>query len=123
MSVKATQVPAPTQIANTYKPSPGNKWVMYNATVTNVNATDRPVWSGLFLLRDSNGYVYRTDLSVNPSQYSNPFPSGNTMTQPGDKVNGILLFQVPQNAKLTALVYDDHQVAHNDWRGNVTVKL
>jgi len=45
------------------------------------------------------------------------------MAQPGDKVNGLIVFEVPQNAKLTSLTYADHPVAYNDYRGNVTVKL
>jgi len=123
MSVKIANATVPTQIALKTTPKTGYKFVAYNATVTNENATDRQVHANMFALHDSNKYVYNTDYLIQTNQSFNAFPYVYKMTQPGDKVNGILVFEVPQNAKLTSLTYDDHSVAYNNYRGNVTIKL
>jgi Domain of unknown function (DUF4352) len=117
MDVKVTSVPSTATIGNQSisTPKPGYKFVMYNTTVTNINATKRNVHTSFFTLHDSNNYTYS-------ASYASTFPN-NVFTNPGDKVNGILIFEVPQNAKLVNLVYNDYPGPYGGWAGNVTVIL
>ena len=117
MSIAAAAVTAPTVI-DKHSPNQGDKFVMYNTTVTNVDARDRLVTYGSIKVKDSNNYSYGA-LSWQNTAVTFPI----TTTQPGDKVNGLIVFEVPQNAKITTMVYDDHQWAGNNYQGNVTIKL
>jgi hypothetical protein len=125
MGLKVTSVPAPATIGSpyVYTPKQGYKFVMYNATVTNINATDRYVNANFFTLHDLNNTAYGISQATNDKSIAG-FPY-NVMTHPGDKVNGILMFEVPQNAKLVNLVYDDHPSVgpYGGYAGNVTVKF
>jgi len=51
MSVNVTSLQAPAQIGSN-TPKQGNKFVVFNATVTNVNAKDRQVHATFFALHD-----------------------------------------------------------------------
>jgi hypothetical protein len=117
MSIAATQVTAPTKIDG-HSPNQGMEFVMYNTTVANVDARDRMVTYGSIKVRDSNGYSYG---ALSWQNTATTFPI--VMTQPGDKVNGLIVFEMPQNAKITTMVYDDHLYAGNSYQGNVTIKL
>ncbi|MGZ7132017.1 MAG: DUF4352 domain-containing protein [Halobacteriota archaeon] len=86
------------------RPAAGNKYVGYNATVKNVNAKDRSVAFNFFELRDTQGGVYQHD-GMTGMAGINKF--GNYRTEPGDVVNGTLVFEVPQNATFKSLTYDD----------------
>jgi len=90
-------------------PSTGHEFVFFNATVTNKNAAGTDISQYNFKLRDSQGNVY-------PQQWD--YFSGGAKqfdalsnSQPGDKYSGVLVFDVPTNAKLTNLTYDDSQTA------------
>ena len=126
MGVNVTQVPAPANIGpsslfNT--PKAGYKFVMFNATVTNINATARNVDLHFFTLHDSNNFAYGVSPATQDKSIAG-FPSY-VLTHPGDKTNGLIVFEVPQNAKLVNLVYDDHSSVgpYGGYAGNVTVKL
>jgi len=125
MGLKVTSVPAPATIGSpyVYTPKQGYKFVMYNATVTNINATDRYVHTNFFTLHDSKNIAYGISQATNDKSIAG-FPN-NVLTHPGDKVNGLIVFEVPQNAKLVNLVYDDHSSVgpYGGYAGNVTVKL
>jgi len=83
MDVKVTSVPstATTGTQSVSTPKLGYKFVMYNTTVTNINATKRNVHTSYFTLHDSNNYTYS-------ASYASTFPN-NVFTLLGDKVNGI----------------------------------
>ncbi|MGZ4906696.1 MAG: DUF4352 domain-containing protein [Halobacteriota archaeon] len=125
VGAKATQVPAPSKIGSpyVYTPKAGYKFVMFNATVTNINATDRYVNSTFFTLYDSSKTPYPLSYATTDKSIAS-FPN-DVMTHPGDKVSGLLVFEVPKKAKLTKLVYDDHPSVgpYGGYAGNVTVKL
>lgn len=128
MGVNVTEVPAPASVGSSSlfnTPKAGYKFVFFNATVTNINASGpglgRTVSPDYFTLHDSNGYAYGVSPLVNDLHIAG-FPY-NVITHPGDKVNGLLPFEVPQNATLVNLVYSDNQGSYGDFAGNVTVNL
>jgi len=104
-AVKAVQVPQHwgSGLYAGENPKPGNKFVGYNVTVKNVNAKDRSVGFNFWELRDTSGGVY---------QYGGQNMANFTMftghrTEPGDIVSGTLIFEVPKNATLKSLTYND----------------
>jgi hypothetical protein len=128
MGVNVTQVPAPTSIGSVSlfnTPEAGYKFVFFNATVTNINASSvglgRTVSADYFTLHDSNGHAYGVSPLVSDLHIAG-FPH-NVITHPGDKVNGLLPFEVLQNATLVNLVYSDNRGSYGDFAGNVTVNL
>lgn len=95
ITATATQVAVPASVNNTTKLG---KFVAFNSTVKNVNANIRYVGTEYWTLRDASGTVYYPA----PISYTvNRF--GPATTNPGDVVNGILIYDVPQNAQLTSL--------------------
>lgn len=72
-------------------------------------------------MHDSNGNAHGVSLLVRDLHIAG-FPY-NVITHPGDQVNGLLPFEVPQNAKLVNLVYSDNPGPYSDFAGNVTVYL
>jgi len=121
ISIAAKSVESPQQF-NVSTPSPGNKYVLYNVTLTNMNARDRQVSPLFFALHDANNNVYNIHQLIQSRYLSQAFPYGYTITQPGDKMSGRIVFEVPQNAKLVTLTYDDHLVELDKYT-SVTVKL
>lgn len=129
MGVNVAQVPAPASIGSSSlfnTPKAGYKFVFFNATVTNINASGsvgrgRTVRADYFTLHDSNGYAYGVSSLVSDLHVAG-FPY-DAITHPGDKVNGLLPFEVPQNAALVNLVYSDNPGSYGDFAGNVTVHL
>jgi uncharacterized protein YceK len=109
VNVTAKAVQSPQQFSNVVTPSPGNKYVMYNLTFTNINAPNTQVDGYFsFALLDANNNVYPTHQLIQSRYLSNAFPYGSTKTQPGDKVSGNMVFEVPQNATLVKLRYHDN---------------
>jgi len=117
VNVTAKAVQSPQQF-NFSTPRPGNKYVQYNVTFTNINAQNNQV-SGYFsfALLDANNNVYNVVQGIQSNSLPQAFPLGYTTTQPGDKVTGRLIYEVPQNAKLVTLRYHDYSGF------NVTVPL
>lgn len=86
-------------------PSAGNKYVIIDVTVNNLNKNDLYIGNPLyFKLTTSDGTVY----SYSPSSYflSNRL-TGVSNTNPGDKVTGEIAFEVPQSVQATKLTYGD----------------
>jgi hypothetical protein len=106
MTYKAVQVPQKYG-SGTYAgetPKSGYKFIGYNVTVKNVNAKDRGFAYNDWELRDTQGGVYQADgrsgmVGFNTISY--------IRTEPGDVVNGTLVYEVPQNAILKSLTYND----------------
>jgi hypothetical protein len=109
VNVTAKAVQSPQQFNNNVvAPSPGNKYVMYNLTFTNINAPNTQVDGYFsFALLDANNNVYPTHQLIQSRYLSTAFPYGSTKTQPGDKVSGNMVFEVPQNATLVKLRFHD----------------
>jgi predicted small secreted protein len=129
IGVNVTQVPAPASIGSSSlfnTPEAGYRFVFFNATVTNINAAGsvgrgRTVSPDYFTLHDSNGYAYSVSPLVSDLHIAGFPPT--IITHPGDKVSGLLPFEVPQNAKLVNLVYNDSPGSYGDFEGSVTVNL
>jgi len=100
VTVKAVQ--SPSQIG-TQAPRTGYRFVVYNTTVNNVNAPNRVITRNYFSLQDTQGRNY------NMSGLSDTVGAFNwsSHSQPGDKLGGIVVFEVPQNATLKSLTYND----------------
>jgi hypothetical protein len=117
VSVKATQVTAPQAIGSlyTYTPKQGDEFVMFNVTVTNQGSNTILTHTTFFTVHDSNGNAYGISQATNDNSIAG-YPN-NVNINPGDKVTGLLVFEVPQNAKLVNMVYNDES------NSNVTVNL
>ena len=101
ISATATQVAVPSPLSGTPKLG---KFVAFDCTVKNVNANLRYVGTEYWTVRDASGRVYY------PAGVSyllgNRF--GPATTNPGDVVKGTVIFDVPQNAHLKSLTYNDY---------------
>jgi len=96
------------------KADAGNKLVLYNAVLKNINVKGldvNPFWFDMHL---SNGSSVGLDLFATVSSQGY-FPLTNG-TQPGDTVNGTIVFQIAQTAKPVSIEY-------NDFLHNVTANL
>ena len=101
MQVSANATTVPQQIL-TDTPKAGYKFVGFNCTVKNIDVTPNQETSGGYWhLRDTTGHVY--DTADATFGLTNSF--GTVRTQPGDVVNGLIVFEVPQNAQLKSLTY------------------
>jgi hypothetical protein len=94
--------------------APGNKFVTYAVYCENINAPNIQMGNPYFLtLRDTEGNLYNYDYSSGTLQQQ---VGGRTLgaltyhtnTQPGDKVSGLIAFQIPTNATPKSLTYDDY---------------
>ncbi len=104
INITATPTQAPSQ-AGLFVPRQGEQFVYYNVTFTNINATERPASPLFFSARDAANNSYSVDVkTVDPTIHGFPAAS---VTRPGDVINGLIVFQVPQNTTLTTLVYND----------------
>ena len=85
-------------------PSVGNKFLLYNVTVTNLNQSGLSLgYTSFFKLTTSNGAIYSSTMySSLPGQLA-----GVQNTNPGEKLTGQLIFEVPQSAQATMLTYGD----------------
>jgi hypothetical protein len=104
MSVAAKVVQTPQQIGGE-TPRPGYKFVAYNCTVKNINAQNRPIAPNYWSLMDTGGRVYNIS-GLTIVQSLNPF-GGTSHSQPRDVISGPVFFEVPQNATLKSLTYND----------------
>jgi hypothetical protein len=100
VTVKAVQ--SPNQIG-TEAPRSGYRFVVYNTTVKNVNAPNRVITRNYFSLQDTQGRNYNMS---GLSDTLGPF-NWSSHSQPGDKLGGIVVFEVPQNATPKSLTYFD----------------
>ena len=100
-------------IGSFYTPQSGYKYVLYNATVKNNNDKDLHVNPTYFTLRTTDSKVYDVATAMYDSSI-NGFKMV-TKTQPGDVVNGILVYEIPQSATPKSILYDDysHKVTTN----------
>lgn len=86
-------------------PSPGYKYVIIDATVTNTGKNDLYMGNpGYFKLTTNDGTVYQySSASFRLDNYL----TGVSNTNPGDKVTGKIAFQIPQSQNPTKLTYGD----------------
>ena len=111
INISAKAVQSPQQFSSgsfVEKPASGNEYMMYNVTFTNVNAQDREVQAGAFTVQDTSNNTYAMANFNQENLVSHAFPSAWTMTQPGTKINGVIVYDVPQGVKLVTMTYDDH---------------
>lgn len=102
VAVSATRLPS--QIG-TQEARPNCKFVAYNCTVQNINATDRPVAINYFTAQDTRGNSYScgnlsNDLTISNFKWS-------AHSQPGDNLGGIVVFEVPHEASVLSITYFD----------------
>ncbi|MGZ4947204.1 MAG: DUF4352 domain-containing protein [Halobacteriota archaeon] len=109
VGLKATPVTAPQAIGSsygyTYTPKQGYKFVMYNVTVTNEDSKSQNAHTMFFTAHDTNNNTYGISQATNDKSIAG-FPN-NVMTNPGDKVSGLLVFEIPKNATLVNMAYKD----------------
>lgn len=102
VAVSATRLPS--QIG-TQEAQPYYKFVAYNCTVQNINASDRPAAFNYFTAQDTR------DNSYNAGGLSNDLTTstfkGSAHSQPGDMLGGIVVFAVPQDASVLSITYFD----------------
>jgi hypothetical protein len=104
MRVAVSAMRLPNQI-DTQQPHPNYKFVAYNCTVLNINASDRPVAINYFTAQDTQGNSYHF------SGLSNDLASNNfkesVHSQPGDILGGVVVFEVPRDASVLSITYFD----------------
>lgn len=100
--VSAVKVTVPQQIG-TYTPKAGNNFVAYNVTIRNIDVPKSSSNPENFKLRDTEENIYRPATATYDSSING---LDNVNTQPGDKVSGIIVYEVPQNATLKSLTYN-----------------
>jgi hypothetical protein len=84
--------------------SAGNKYVVYYATVKNINAPASGINVRSFKLVDTAGKTYDVDYATSLS--AGAF-QGASNWKPGDSVSGIVAFLIPQTAQPKSIVYND----------------
>ena len=87
----------------TSTPQPGNKFAVFSVTVKDLSQNDLGVSSLFFKMTDSDGSVHSTSSATLSMQ--NDF-SGATL-QPGEKLTGIIAFEIPHNTIAQKLTYQD----------------
>ncbi len=123
VSISAHAVQSPQQFENgSVTPASGDEYVMYNVTLTNVNAQDREVQARSFTVQDTSNNTYAMADFNQENLVSHAFPSAWTMTQPGTKINGVIVYDVPQGTKLVTMTYDDHD-GNPDAYSHVVINL
>jgi hypothetical protein len=95
------------------QPKAGNKYVQFYVTVTNVNypleIPENPAW---FKLVDSKAQVHDP---AAPS-YGESSLGGDLKPNPGEKITGLLVFEIAQDANPVKFVY-------NDFANNLTINV
>jgi hypothetical protein len=102
VAVSATRLP---NLIDTIEPQPSYKFVAYNCTVQNINASDRPVSIDYFTAQDTRGNSYHCSDLSNVLTISNF--KGSARSQPGDILGGIVVFEVPHDASVLSIAYFD----------------
>ena len=114
ISISAQTVQSPQQIGNSSifgTPKSGDEFVMYNVTLTNINAVDGPAtYAGKFTVQDTNNNSYGVSNTVQTEYLGHAFPSTGDVLAPGEKMNGLIVFEVPQGTKLVTMTYYDHNL-------------
>jgi hypothetical protein len=88
----------------TSTPHPGNHFITFNVTVTNVNKEDLTIGSYTdFTLTMKDGTIN----SPFWRSLSDDALSSKAHTHPGENVTGTITFEIPQNAEAAALSYSD----------------
>jgi hypothetical protein len=104
MRVAVSAMRLPTQI-DTKEPQPNYKFVAYNCTVQNINASDRPVSIDYLTAQDTRSSSYNCSDLSNDLTISNF--KGSAHSQPGDILGGIVVFEVPHEASVLSITYFD----------------
>jgi Domain of unknown function (DUF4352) len=104
MRVAVSAMRLPNQIG-TKEPQPNYKFVAYNCTVQNINASDRPVSIDYFTAQDTRSNSYNCSDVSNDLTISNF--KGSAHSQPGDILGGIVIFEVPRDASVLSITYFD----------------
>ncbi|MEI7827812.1 MAG: DUF4352 domain-containing protein, partial [Euryarchaeota archaeon] len=84
---------------------PNYKFVAYNCTVQNINASDRPVVITYFSAQDTRGNSYNFSSLSDDLVISNF--KGSAHSQPGDILGGVIVFEVPRDASVLSITYFD----------------
>lgn len=128
VAVTATYLGEPKSIPATFNRSPltpaaGYKFVRFAVYCENLNARSGSLASSMcspnsLTLRDTDGNLYRFD-SIATFGSQDQQVNGRMLkplavqlnTQQGDKVSGIVVFQIPQSATPKSLTYDDGDIS------------
>jgi hypothetical protein len=120
VNVTATSLGEATVIKSTYgsvqtTPLPGTKFVKFAIYFRNINAPNTSMGNpSEVTLRDKQGNLYSYDSSqftMQPEQVAGQTLKGlqyQPGTQPGEKVSGIIIFEIPQSAQPKNLTYYDY---------------
>jgi hypothetical protein len=97
-------------------PTPGNKLVAIECSLKDNNVANLfTVWRE-WTAKDANGTLYQED--TNTVVVSNGYPK--TTIQPGDTAHGIIVYQIPVNAKIVSMRYTDETTQSHTLICNVT---
>jgi hypothetical protein len=119
VSVTATYLGESSTLNSNYGtatvPASGYKFVKYAIYCQNINAQKMSIGNPYSLrMRDTEGNLYNIDsytFSLQEQQVNGKTLKGlsvETDTQPGDKMSGMVVFQIPTSAKPQSLTYDDY---------------
>jgi hypothetical protein len=115
VSISAREVPMVNSSLVT-SPTPGNKLVAIECTLKDSNVANLfTVWRE-WTAKDANGVLYEQD--TNTVVVSNGYPK--TTIQPGDTARGIIVYQIPTNAKIVTMRYTDETTHSHTLTCNVT---
>lgn len=102
MRVGVSAIRLPDQIG-TQEPRPNFRFVAYNCTVQNVNASDRPVAITYFTAQDTHGSSYNSS-GLSNDRTTSSF-RGSADSQPGNTFGGIVVFEVPRDVSVLSITY------------------
>ena len=115
VSISAREVPMVNTSLIT-SPTPGNKLVAIECSLKDNNVANLfTVWRE-WTAKDANGTLYQED--TNTVVVSNGYPK--TTIQPGDTARGIIVYQIPVNAKIVSMRYTDETTQSHTLICNVT---
>ncbi|MFZ0926669.1 MAG: DUF4352 domain-containing protein [Halobacteriota archaeon] len=105
IAVKVNSQQTASQIGTYSTPAAGNEFIIFNVTVTNLNQDNELLGNpNFFKLTTADGAVYQ----YSSSTFSAPNAlQGVQNTNAGDKVSGVVAFEVPQGAIAKTLTYND----------------
>jgi hypothetical protein len=114
ISISAQAVQSPQQIGNSSIfgiPKSGDDFVMYNVTLANINAVEGPATTASkFTVQDTNNNSYGVSETIQTEYLGHAFPSSGDVLAPGERMNGLIVFEVPQGVKLVTMTYYDHNL-------------
>jgi hypothetical protein len=96
-------------------PKPGNRFVKFDFTVTNIGNQHLPVWANYFTMRDTGGIDYKPREGITSENVLKQ-----TSLAPGQHVQASLYFEMAANQSPTELVFEPQVVG---WRIRITVDL